>query len=389
VGANAYMLEAARKFTIGAIDDGKKPAVINAIMKYHATEKYRESINDGMDILGGAGISRGERNLLANAYVGAPIAITVEGANIMTRTLIVFGQGVIRCHPYAYKEIEALVGGDVKQFDENFFAHIRFSMQNAVRACALHFSRGHFHRPTLRGNLGRVEQKLVWTSAKFSFWTDVVMGLYGGTLKRKEKINARFGDILSWQYLITATLRRYKAEGEIAEHKVYVDYISAYGLSQISEAFDGIYRNLFGGIVGKMFYFTYGLCSRFNAIAGAPSDYLSHKIAAHMMSEGESRDAISNGIYMGANKTDGLGRLENAFAVIHQTEALNIKIKAAIASGSIEKAKGEQLLDNAVAGDIISEAEKTELVEAETILRDAIMVDSFKLDEYKSHYKNR
>jgi acyl-CoA dehydrogenase len=363
VGANAYMLEAARKYTIGAIDAGLKPAVINAIMKYQATEKYRESINDGMDILGGAGISRGERNLLAHAYVGAPIAITVEGANIMTRTLIVFGQGVIRCHPYAYKEIEALINSDITQFDRNFFAHVHFTTQNAIRACALNLSRGHFHRPTLKGELGRIEQKLVWTSAKFAFWTDIVMALYGGALKRKEKINARFGDILSWQYLITATLRRYKADGEPREQQIYVAYISALGFSKISEAFDGIYRNMFGGIVGKLFYATVGFCSRINAIGLAPSDKISHKIA-HDMMDGDARDSLSTGIYMGAHKEDGLGRLEHAYTVLRQNEGL---------------------LQRQKRGETLSEEELKTLGEVDAILKDAIMVDSFDLKSYKAH----
>ncbi|MDA0902316.1 MAG: acyl-CoA dehydrogenase, partial [Proteobacteria bacterium] len=194
--AKTYQLEAMRSFTAGAVDLGLKPAVITAIAKYHSTELFREVINDGMDIAGGSGIIRGPRNLLANAYMSVPISITVEGANIVTRSLIHFGQGVVMCHPFIYKEMIALEKGDIKAFDKAFFTHFGHMFKNKVRAIILGLTRGYIFTPHTGGLIGKYERKLAWASANFAFLADLAVLLYGGNLKKKEKINGRFGDIL-------------------------------------------------------------------------------------------------------------------------------------------------------------------------------------------------
>ncbi len=259
LGASTYMLDAAKTFTLGAINAGKKPAVANAIMKYQSTEMFRKNVIDAMDIQGGAAISRGPRNLLAHAYFGAPVAITVEGANIMTRTLIMFGQGMIRCHPYAYSEIEALEAEDVKAFDDLLFSHIGHVGRNKARAFVLGITRGYAHMPSSAGVAGRYEQKLAWASAKFAFLSDVALGLMGANLKRRESVSGRFGDVLAQMLLITATLKRYEQEGRKESDAVFLEVAVEDAFGKIDIAFRGILKNLMPGSDGLAFK-SMGLC---------------------------------------------------------------------------------------------------------------------------------
>ncbi len=341
-----YMLDASRKFTIGAIDAGKKPAVINAVMKYHSTEKFREVINHAMDIQGGAAISLGERNLLAHAYFGAPVAITVEGANIMTRTLIQFGQGVIRCHPYAYKEIEALEKGDIKAFDEYFFKHLGFTLRNMVRMTLLSLSRGYLHLSSRSSLTAKYERKLVWASASFAFLTDFVMAYYGGSLKQKEKITARFGDILSWMYLLSATLKRYESEGKRAEDRIYVQWIGDYALNEIQEAFEQICLNIDNSIIGKFFAYSVYWYVRLNSMGKKPKDVYSKSLAKKLTVPGQERDSLTEGIYIPHRTTESLGRLEEAFLFSTQADSIISKVKQEIHSGRLQK--GVSLYEDAL-----------------------------------------
>ena len=201
IGGYSYLMDAARRYTTGGLDKGAKPAVVTAIMKYQFTEFGREIINDSMDIVGGAGISRGPRNIFANNYIALPIAITVEGANILTRTLMIFGQGAIRCHPYALNEINALTSGDAKAFDQNFWAHIGHVARNKARAFVLSITRGRLASSPVSGASAKYLRKLSWASASFAFYADLALGSYGGALKMKEKIAGCYADILSNMYL--------------------------------------------------------------------------------------------------------------------------------------------------------------------------------------------
>ena len=212
VGMN-YIMEACRVFTAGSIDSGIKSPVITAIAKYYNTEMMRKVVNHAMDVLGGAGISRGPRNVMAHPYIAAPIGITVEGANIMTRTLIIFGQGALRAHPYAYQEVAAVENNDLKAFDRAFWSHVGHVFANLCRALVLSLTRGILVlTPSGRGR--RMYQKLAWTSAVFALMADVAMGSLGGSLKTKGKLTGRYADILGWMYLITCVLRRYEADGQ-------------------------------------------------------------------------------------------------------------------------------------------------------------------------------
>ena len=245
--AYTYLMEANRKMTVSAIDRGFKPPVITAIAKYYFTEFSRKIINHSMDILGGAAISKGPRNLLANPYMATPIGITVEGANILTHSLIIFGQGAIRCHKYLYYEVEALEQGNIKQFDIYFWKHFKHVVTNFVRGVLLSLTRGFSEVGVAFRPNGRYYRKIMWISTAFALLADVSLGLLGGTLKKREKINAKFADILSWSYFLISVLRKYEAEGYDKNDKLIVEWLMATGFYQIQKSFDHIHRNLTGG----------------------------------------------------------------------------------------------------------------------------------------------
>ncbi len=358
MGADTYLLDAAKTFTLGAIDNGAKPAVANAIMKYQSTEKFRKNILDAMDIQGGAAISRGPKNLLAHAYFGAPIAITVEGANIITRTLIQFGQGMIRCHPYAYKEIEALEKGDVETFDTLLFSHITHVIRNGFRSCLLGLTRGYLHRPRRGGVTARYEQKLSWASAKFAFLSDVALGLLGADLKKRESISGRFGDILAQMYMMTATLKRFYEEGEKKEDELLLKVAMESGFNKIDEAFIGIYQNLAKGVLGVVFKFKI-FCSNINPFGSIIKDDDLHSIATLLTSNAQVRERLCHNIYKG-------GRVQELFLA---TDALQKAKKA------LEKLKslGEKALEK---------EEKLLVKNARKLQKEITAVDAFTKEEY-------
>jgi acyl-CoA dehydrogenase len=214
IGGLTYLLDAVRLYTCGAVDDGEQPAVVSAIAKATTTELARRIVLDGMDILGGSGICRGPRNLLANIYTAMPIAITVEGANILTRSLMIFGQGAIRCHPYVYGEIQALESGNVAALDRLLWPHLGSMVANGWRSLWLSWTHARWAKAPVDGPTAPYYRKLAWASAHFALLTDLALLTLGGSLKRREKLSGRFADLLAWQYLAVATLRRYEAEGQ-------------------------------------------------------------------------------------------------------------------------------------------------------------------------------
>ena len=314
IGGFTYLMEAARRYTCGGLDRGAKPAVVTAMMKYNTTELFRRIINDGMDILGGNAISRGPRNTLAHAYQGTPVSITVEGANILTRTLMIFGQGAIRCHPYAFKEIEALEASDVRAFDEVFWSHLVHVGRNKVRALYLSISRGTLAEAPVGGPAAPYYRKLAWASASFAFLADVAMGALGGGLKRKEKITGRFADIFSWMYLTGATLARFEHDGRPEEDEPFLHWSMAYAFWQIQQAFDGLYANLEVPGATSVLRGPMALWSRLNPIGQPPSDRLGHQVAQAMLTPGPQRDRHTAGLFVSDDPTDALGRLEHSLS---------------------------------------------------------------------------
>ena len=377
IGGWAYLLEAARRYTCGGLDSGQKPPVITAIAKYNFTELMRKAVNDGMDVLGGAGISRGPRNLLASGYIAVPINITVEGANILTRTLMVFGQGAIRCHPYAFKEIHALMANDVAAFDHAFWPHVGHIVRNFFRALVLTVTRGRLAASPVSGPTAKYYRKLSWVSASFAFLSDVAMGRFGGNLKRMEKLTGRFADIFSWMYLASATLRRFEAEGRRKEDLPLVDYAMNYALAEIQTAFEGLYQNM-----GFPWRGPVSLWSRFNSLANKPSDAVGHLVAKILQTPGEQRERLTAGTFVPGDLSEAVGRIENALHLVSRAEPIARKILSAVRKGKIGKARMDLMIGDAVQAGVITQAEAEILAQAEEARTDAIQVDSFTQEEY-------
>jgi acyl-CoA dehydrogenase len=380
-----YLLEAMRLYTVGAIDQGIKPAVVTAMAKYNATEIGRKVINDGMDIQGGAAISRGPRNVLAHMYIATPISITVEGANILTRTLIIFGQGALRAHPFALKEVEAIAARDLKAFDLAFWGHIGHITRNLCRAVVLSLTRGAFAASPVGGSTSRYYRKLGWASATFAIMADIAMGALGGSLKLKEKLTGRFADVLSWMYIGTAVLRRYEAEGRRKEDLPFVHFSMNHALYEIQKAFDGIFANL--PVPGLTWFFSGPLrmWSNLNALAGEANDSHTHKIASLILSDSEQRLRHTSGIYVPDNTDEQLGLLEETFRVVKRAEAADRKIRSAVKAKTLPKLKGKPSFDAARDNGVITAGEYDDLLRAETMRGAAIQVDDFAQEEYLGH----
>jgi acyl-CoA dehydrogenase len=380
-----YLLEAMRRYTLGAIDQGMKPAVITAIAKYHSTEIGRKLINDAMDVAGGSGISRGPRNQIAHYYIATPIGITVEGANILTRTLIIFGQGALRAHPYALAEVNAIGARDLRAFDRAFWGHIGHIVRNLSRSIVLSLTRGNLAGSPVGGPTARYYRKLAWASATFAILADIAMGALGGSLKLKEKLTGRFADVLSWMYIGTAVLRRYEAEGRPKEDLSFVHFTMTHSLYKIQRAFDGIFGNL--PVPGLTWFFAGPLrmWSSFNALAGEANDKHTHKIASLILTDSPQRLRHTEGIYMPDNTIEHLGLLEEAFRVVKRAEVVDKKVRAAVKAQTIPRAKGAALYESALAKGVITSDEHALLARAEELRAAAIAVDDFSQEEYLSH----
>jgi len=380
-----YLLEAMRRYTLGAIDQGMKPAVITAIAKYHSTEIGRRLINDAMDVAGGSGISRGPRNQIAHYYIATPIGITVEGANILTRTLIIFGQGALRAHPYALAEVNAIGARDLRAFDRAFWGHIGHIVRNLSRSIVLSLTRGNLAGSPVGGPTARYYRKLAWASATFAILADIAMGALGGSLKLKEKLTGRFADVLSWMYIGTAVLRRYEADGRPKEDLSFVHFTMTHSLYKIQRAFDGIFGNL--PVPGLTWFFAGPLrmWSSFNALAGEANDKHTHKIASLILTDSPQRLRHTEGIYMPDNTIEHLGLLEEAFRVVKRAEAVDKKVRAAVKAQTIPRAKGAELYESALAKGVITSDEHALLERSEELRAAAIAVDDFSQEEYLSH----
>lgn len=385
IGGYTYLMEAARKYTVGAIDQGMKPSVITAIAKYNQTELARKLINDGMDVMGGAGISRGPKNLLAHLYIGTPIGITVEGANILTRTLIVFGQGALRAHPYAFAEVIAIGKKDVKALDTAFFGHIGHIVRNLFRSIVLSVTRGWFAGSPVSGSTARYYRKLGWASASFAITADIAMGALGGSLKFKEKITGRFADILSWMFIGTSVLRRYEAEGRRAEDLPFVHFAMNHALYEIQKGFDGLFANL--PVPGLSWFFRGPLriWSNLNAFAGEANDNHTHKIASTILNNIELRKRHSEGIYVPTDRKEQMGLLEEAFLAVKRAEAVERKVRSAVKAKQIPKLRGAEAAKAALEKNIITQPEFNELAAADQLRWEAIQVDDFSEQEYVEH----
>lgn len=377
-----YLMEAARLFTLGALDTGIKPPVITAIAKYYQTELGRKIINDGMDICGGAAISLGPRNLLAHMYIGTPIGITVEGANILTRTLMIFGQGALRAHPFAYPEVKTAGENDLKGFDKAFWGHVGHVVRNLSRSWLLSLTRGRLAISPVGGPVAKYYRKLAWASASFAIMADLAMGTIGGSLKIKQKITGRFADILAWMYFGFATLRRFEAEGRRKEDLPFVHFGMSYAFAEIQKAFDGIFANMDVPLLGWIFRGPVRVWSHFNSIGEEPSDKITHKVAQIIQKDGEQRDRMTDGMYIPTREGEALARQEEAFKTIKKAEVVQGKIRKAVKAKQLPRKKIPALVKEAAEKGIISAEELALLEKSEELRMDAITVDDFSEEEY-------
>ena len=391
IGGLTYVLEAARNYTVAAVDRGEQPAVVSAIAKYEFTELTRQIVIDGMDIVGGAGICKGPRNLLANLYTAMPIPITVEGANILTRSLIIFGQGAIRCHPYVYDEIQALEQGDVKAFDRALFAHLQHLTRNKVRALSLGVTGGWLAQLELFGSGGSpvagptapYYRKLAWASAMFAFLTEVAMLFLGGKLKRRETLTGRFADALAWMYLGTATLRRFEAEGRKPEDLPLVHWSMQYALAQVQVAIDGILQNLNIPLFGWAMQGPVRWLWRSQPLGEWPSDRLTHEVAQLMQTPGFARESLTQGIYMPKSAEEPLYRIERAFRLTVTAEPIMKRIQTATREGQVQPMERmEDWIEAALRAGVITGGESDVACAAMRARDEAIQVDSFTLEAY-------
>lgn len=373
IAAFTYMLNASRNYTLDAIDDGVKPGVINSIMKYHATEKFRTVINDSMDVLGGSAIIRGENNLLAHAYFALPISITVEGANILTRNLMQFGQGLIKSHPYIYKQIEALNNNNVKAFDKVFFSHIGLVYSAFCKSLIYYVTRGNIS--CQKGEFQRYKQKLSWVSAEFTLLTNIALGILGPSLKKRENISARFGDILSNCYLITATLREFEVNPN-EEDELLVDYICNYCFNEIQIAREEIITN-----IGYLDYLL--PIVKINPFSIKVKDKLNAKIVKNLSNQ-DYLQKLTSSLFISKDENDRLAKLQLAVKLNKECENSFKILKDAIKNETIKKDSPENMTKELLEKNLLSKEEIEKMLEAHALKQEIISVDSFDAKEYKA-----
>ncbi|MGF1799226.1 acyl-CoA dehydrogenase FadE [Vibrio gigantis] len=327
LAGNAYVMDAASNLTVAGIDLGEKPSVISAIVKYHCTHRGQRSIIDAMDIVGGKGICLGPSNFLARGYQGSPIAITVEGANILTRSMIIYGQGAIRCHPYVLNEMEAAYSESsdaLDKFDSALAGHVSFTMSNLVRSLWFGLTDGRGSDAPTPSNktdkqTQRYYQQLNRYSANLALLSDISMAVLGGSLKRRERLSARLGDILSQLYLGSATLKRFESEGSHAEDLPLVHWGMQDSLRQTEVAIDEFLANFPNPVVGRLLRV---VLMPFGRIRRAPNDKLDSKVAHILQTPSETRSRIGRGQYLEATEYNPVGKIEKALEVILQAEPL-------------------------------------------------------------------
>ncbi|MFT4862536.1 MAG: acyl-CoA dehydrogenase [Pseudohongiellaceae bacterium] len=379
IAGYTYQLEAARVMTAGAVDLHIKPSVVSAIAKYHMTENSRKVIQDAMDIHGGRGLILGERNYLAYAYISTPIAITVEGANILTRNLIIFGQGAIRCHPFILREMQASKNPDaaagLAEFDSLIFRHIGYTISNFVRTLSLSLTWGSIHRAPVNNKTSRHYRALTRMSASLALVSDISMMLLGGALKRKERLSARLGDVLSNLYLGCAVLKYYRDNGSNDEDLPYVDWNLQLALYNCQQAFQEFFDNLPNPVIAwllKCLVFPFG------RPFSAPNDKLEHTLVQTMFSDNELRDRITSLCYIGDDESDPAFIIEDAFLKVLASKATRNTIRQAVKDGTIAQSiVASELAAAAVGADLCSEDEATLFVEAELAREKAIQVDDY------------
>lgn len=383
IGGNTYMMNAARVMTAGAVDLGEKPSVISAIVKYHLTERGRQAINDAMDVHGGKGICLGPSNYLGRGYQQIPVSITVEGANILTRNMIIFGQGAIRCHPYLLREISAANDRNAERasqhFDKALAGHVAYTLSNGARTFLHGLTGGTLASApgSVAPETQRYYSQLTRFSAAFAFLADISLLTLGGALKRKERISARLGDILSMLYLCSAALKRFEDDGRPIADLPLLHWSVQDALYRMQLAFEGLLNNFPGKAATASFlrFMVFPLGTAFSP----PSDKVSHEVAKLMLSAGEARDRLTEGIFIPDSADEPLNVLEQALQCAEVCDAVEAKLRAAVKTGRIP-AEGEEKISAALKQRVITSNELELMAGMKSLRRRVIMVDDFPPD---------
>ncbi|MGB6605071.1 MAG: acyl-CoA dehydrogenase [Steroidobacteraceae bacterium] len=374
-----YTMDAARSVTAGAIDGGERPSVPSAMLKYHVTEMGRQVANDAMDVHGGKGIMLGPNNYLARSYEIVPVAITVEGANLLTRNLIIFGQGAIRCHPYVLREMTAARNPDraagVEEFDRALFGHIGFTLSNAVRSFIMALTHARFTRAPVAGPTARYYQHIVRFSASFAFAVDVAMLTLGGYLKKKESLSARLGDVLSAMYLASMVLKHHENQGHPEEDLPVVEWACRNLLYHAQEQLHGFLRNfpnrLLAGTM-RALIFPRG------RIYSAPADRLGHQVAALVTEPTQARERLCRYVYRPAEPGSPLGLLQEAMTLAGELEPLVKRVRVeGVKTGRVSALDLPGQIQQALAAGLLSETEAAALRDYDRKVMELIQVDDF------------
>ena len=384
IGGNAYLMDAVTTMSTGAIDMGEKPSVVSAIAKYHLTEKMRSCVADAMDIHGGKGICMGPGNYLARAYQGAPVAITVEGANILTRSMIIYGQGAIRCHPYVLAELSAANNQDQQQalndFDHALFGHIGFAISNICRSVWFSFTGSYALSAPYNDETRRYYQLMTRFSSNLAMLSDIAMLTLGGDLKRRERISARLGDILSYLYLASATLKRYNDDGRQSADLPLVQWALEDSLYNIQQAISELINNFPNRAVAfalKLIILPLGCWLK------KPSDSTDHKVAALLQYHNDTRSRLGHGQYLTREPGNVLGQLEQTLEDIIACEPIFDKICRELGQ-RLPFYQLDLVAEKGLAANIISEEEAQLLIKTEVARKATIDVDDFDSDYLKA-----
>lgn len=383
IAGNAYIMNAAISVTSGAIDQGEKPAVPSAILKYHCTELGRQVSIDAMDVHGGKGVMMGPSNYLARSYIASPIAITVEGANILTRSLIIFGQGAIRCHPFVLRELRAAQDPDEKQglveFDDALFSHIGYAISNLARSFVLALTHAKASQVPLRTPTRRYYQNINRYSAAFALASDFAMLTLGGKLKIKELLSARLGDVLSSMYLASAVLKHFENQGRRATDLPMVEWAVRTLMYRAQEQLHSFLRNFPNRPVAfflRAFIFPRG------RTYSAPSDELARRVVDVITTTGEGRERLSEQAYTAVEPGNPIGLLGEALALSETVAPLEAKLKQARKEGLIQADYLGHQIDEAAAAEIISTNEGAQLREFLEKIEHLLAVDDFPADQF-------
>ena len=385
---NAYVIEAARGVTASMVSQGEKPSVISAIMKYQTTERLRRSLNDAMDLHGGKAVCDGPSNYVQSAYQAMPVGITVEGANILTRSLITFAQGALRSHPYLFKEIQACQDADedrgLAAFDKAFSGHVSFALSNVFGAFFHNMTFGYFgHVPEKAYGTAEWYRQLWRSSRNFALVADLTVAVLGGGLKTKQKITGRLADALSELYLLSCTLKRYEDDGKPANDRHIVALAAQNGLYRFQEALRGTIDNFpVAPVRWLMRVAAFPLGARYRP---AP-DWLGHKCVELVLSPGEVRDRLTRFIYVSQNANDPTGLLEVTFAKVVAAEVAEKKLDRAVRAGQVRRVHGTDWIGEAAKLGIVTEDEASLLRDVEALTARVIAVDHFDPAEVRPHY---